>query len=437
MSTQPAFPLPSFASVGHAPQKTDRELSIAGFTLTGMMLFVTSLLVVGSGFVGLRPVVFGLALHPYLVPVALAFPFVVMARIHEFPMRVLAAFAVFYGMYFFSVFNGQSLALGELFKSASGLVTMVVCALLVRRRGDFVAGALGLMLAVTIFAGRGLQDDTRFGVQAIEGANKNSYSMFALPALLLGGFVVLNFPSAPKIVKGLIIVCSLPVLVAIFMSANRSGYLGAVIVGGMLFWDRRGKGMLLVAGIVAAVAFLLIRFGSTAALDTRLKQTAVGNESDHYRVAILLACLEIGLENPILGVSPSSITVEIGRRTSVKFRNGYIDSHNVFAHIFAGSGLICFAALLGVGWVLWNWKPRGGIPLGGQEDPLRSARHLLRMMIFLWIVRGMFTREILYNPSFNIAMGLVIGLCMLAEVAREELANSDADAIRGVPPTIA
>jgi hypothetical protein len=40
------------------------------------------------------------------------------------------------------------------------------------------------------------------------------------------------------------------------------------------------------------------------------------------------------------------------------------------------------------------------------------------MTVFLWLVRGMFTREILYNPSFNIALGLAIGLCIIAEASR-------------------
>jgi len=43
----------------------------------------------------------------------------------------------------------------------------------------------------------------------------------------------------------------------------------------------------------------------------------------------------------------------------------------------------------------------------------------MRMMVILWFVRGNFTRDILFNPSFNIGLGLAIGLCMLAETARQ------------------
>ena len=258
------------------------------------------------------------------------------------------------------------------------------------------------------------------GVEAMQGANKNSYSLFALPAMLLAGYVCLNMKSAPKFVKGLFVACTLPALAAIFMSGNRSGYLGAVVVGLMLFWNRRGRGLLLVGAIAGAVAMFLVQFGHTSVLDQRIKQTMEGNKSDEHRLAILAACLQIGLENPIIGVSPQVLPFELGRRTSVLHHLNVIEAHNIFAHVFAASGLICFAALLSVGWTMWNLNPRGGGKIG-RNDPLRDPRSLMRMMVFLWFVRGMFTREILYNPSFNIALGLTIGLCMLAQVARQQM----------------
>ena len=42
----------------------------------------------------------------------------------------------------------------------------------------------------------------------------------------------------------------------------------------------------------------------------------------------------------------------------------------------------------------------------------------MRMFIILWVMRGIFTAEILYNPATLVAAGLIIGLCLLAEVAR-------------------
>jgi hypothetical protein len=396
-----------------------RRASIAGLSLSGIWLFILSLLVVASGFPKLRPEVGGLLLHPYLVPVALAFPFVVMARIGEFPVRVLVALIVFTAVYSFSAVNGGSLAVGEIFKTGTSVVSIITVALLVRRRGDMVAGALGLAIAIAILAVNGLKDPTEGGVEAIQGANKNSYSLFALPAILMSGYVALRMDTLPKFVKSLFVASMLPALAAIFMSGNRSGYVGALVVGLMLFWDRRGKGLLLVGFISAAVAFWIVQYGSTKVLDAKVHETVSGYAGDRIRRDIIYACLDIGLENPIIGVSPQILPFEIGRRLSLRHNLQVLEAHNIFAHLFAASGVLCLGALFAVGWTMCVWKPRGGGKVGGNDDPLRDALRLMRMMVVLWFVRGNFTRDILFNPSFNIGLGLAIGLCMLAETARK------------------
>ncbi len=422
MSSQPALPLtsPLFAD---SKSRADGRLAIGGLTLNGLLLFLIGLLVVASGFQSLRPDVGGLSLHPYLIPVAVALPLAFMARLHLIPVRVLAAMAIFYGLYFFSVFNG-SLAIGEIFKMGGALATILVCACWCGAAA-ISWPALGLSLAVAVLASRSFQAEVASGVETIEGANRNSYSLFALPAVLLAGYILLNFQSVPIVIKWLLAACLIPSVAAIFMGANRSGYIGVVIVAFMLFWQRRARGLIVLGAIGAMVALLVLRFGDTSVLDERLRQTVEGNKSDNLRKEILLICFQIGLENPLIGVSPQRIQLEIGRRLSVVFNEQrVIDSHNVFAHLFAASGMICFASLFYLGWILWTWRPRDNSPIGGKEDPLNAARGLLRMTVVLWAVRGLFTREVLYNPSFNIALGLAIGLCLLAETAREPAANA-------------
>ena len=240
MSLSSPAALPSLGIEAPA-RSTSGRLAADGVSINGLLLFVMSLLVLASGFTAMRPEFGGLSLHPYLVPVALALPFMLIMRLHEIPVRVLTAFAVFEGMYLFSIFNGTEVAIGELFKMGAGLTTILVSALLVRRRGDFVAGTLGLSLAVALLALRALQTDASGNAEVMEGANKNSYSLFALPAILLAGYIVLNFKSTPRLVKGILIACAIASLAAIFMSANRSGYLGAVVVAAMLFWKRRRR----------------------------------------------------------------------------------------------------------------------------------------------------------------------------------------------------
>jgi hypothetical protein len=402
-----------------------RRVSIAGLSINGLLLFATSFLVIGSGFRVMRPEVMGLLLHPYLIPVALAFPFVMMSRLGEFPVRIGAALLSFIAIYYFSILAGGGIVLGEVFKIASGAVTIITCALLVQRRGDFVAGALGLSIAVGILAVVGLQSDAASTGEVMDAANRNAYSLYALPPMLLGGFICLRMPSTPMWAKSVFVACVLAALAAIFMGANRSGYLGAVLIGLMLFRNRRGKGLLLVGFIAGALILWMSQYGDTTVFDERMRQTAEGNESDNYRLDIAITCLEIGLSNPVVGVSPQKLPAEIGRRTQIGHGASYINSHNVFAHVFGGSGVFCAAALTAVAWTMWYWKPRNGVAVSGKDDPLYNARSLIRMLVVLWAVRGCFTNDILYSPSFNIAFGLCIGFCILAETAREaELAAS-------------
>jgi hypothetical protein len=175
--------------------------------------------------------------------------------------------------------------------------------------------------------------------------------------------------------------------------------------------------MILVGAVAMMVALLIVKFGNTEVLDRRINQTIEGNQSDDLRVAIIQGCAEIALENPLIGVSPQQLPFEIARK--VESNNWtQLDSHNVFGHIAAGSGLICISALIATGWALWTWGP--GLRKLPKDDPLYAPRRLLRMLVILWVIRGLFTREVLYNPSFCIAWGLVIGLCILAEAARNK-----------------
>lgn len=388
---------------------------LKGLSLNGLTLFAIGLLVVASGYMALRPKIMGLALHLSLVPVALAFPMVFLSRISTIPTRILAALTVFVGMYCFSIINGISVPLSEPFKILAALITIITCALLVRKRGDFVAGALGLSIGVALLAAPALASDANATADIVEGANKNSFSLYALPTLLVSGYICTRWKDVPKIVRAMLVVGMLPALAAIFMSGNRSGYVGAVLVGLMIFWDQRGRGMLLVGAVALMVVLIIVKFGSTETLDRRINQTIEGNKSDDLRVAIIQACADIAIENPLIGVSPQQLPFEIARKVETSNWT-QLDSHNVFGHIAGASGLICFSALIAAGWAMWTWGP--GLRKLPKDDPFYAPRRLLRMMVILWVIRGLFTREVLYNPSFCIALGLCIGLCILAQSAR-------------------
>jgi hypothetical protein len=363
----------------------------------------------------------GVSLHAALVPIGLAFPFVLLSRGAQFPGRVMAGLLAFVSIYAFSVVNGASIELSEIIKIWSTFATITACALLVRSRADFVAGCLGLAIGVAVLGIPGLRaaSGTLEGVEVLEGANKNTYSLFALPPILLAGYIFLHMPIS-RLVKWALVGCAIVALLVIFMSANRSGYVGAALVALMLFWDRRGKGLILVALVGAIVAGWVVYSGNSKAFERRMKQTSEGTSSDDSRVALILGAVKIALEKPIVGVSPQQLPFHLAREART---NVALGAHNVFAHVAAGSGLICFSALLFLGWALWNPTPKDPRWKGRKDDPVRQVRKLIRMMVVLWVIRGMFTNEIHFNICFNICFGLVLGLYILAVQERQAMSH--------------
>ena len=315
-------------------------------SLNGAYLFLMSVLVVGSGLGSWRPEVFGLLVHPYLVPLGLVVPFLV-GRFADVPLRILVTMFAFAAMYCFSSLNGGYNPLGEVFKMTSAMLTILVYAVMMRRREDMVPATLGMAIGVAILGIRGLGTNTVAGVMAIDVANKNAYSLYALPVLLLIGYVCLNMKSTSVTVKAALMACAIPILGAIFMSGNRSGYVGVVLVALMLLWERRGKGLLLVGTITAAVALLIWQFGSTAMIEDRWEVTVAG-KNDQIRFKLLRACFNVGLNNPLTGVGPQVLQFEIAKLPSTQGRLPPGDSHNAFMQIWGGSGVICFAAS-------WRW----------------------------------------------------------------------------------
>jgi hypothetical protein len=388
-----------------------------------VLLFTITLLVLFSGFTGYRVSVFGLLVHPYLVPVGCLLPILIGWRIKQFPARPLAAILVFVCFYVFSTLGGSG-ASSEIIKISAAVMTVVTAALLVQQAGDFVAGTTGLSIAVSVLAVRAIQSESGVVVvEAFDSANKNTYSLYALPPLLLAGFVCLKMPNVSKILKILLALGSLITLAAIFMSANRSGYVGAVVVGLMLLWSRKLAGFVFVFLISAALVFGLLQYGNVSVFKQRLEQTQQGTQSDELRIDIIKACVIIGLENPIVGVSPQELAIAIGRRLPMQYHLSMIGSHNVFAHIWAGSGLFCFGALAYLGYSLFFWQ-RPGESTRTSNDFFVPSRQLLRMILVLWAIRGAFTNEILYSPSFCLAIGLAIGLCSQSITAAEVRSRS-------------
>jgi hypothetical protein len=375
-----------------------------------------------------------------------------MLRSGKSPVRPLVCSIVFVALYTFASLRGASggmSPLSEIAKVIAGLVAVFTVALLVRSRADFMFGAIGLCASVAALALRGLEDE-EVGERLIDVANKNSYSIYALPAVLLAGYIVLRFDWKRVSFKRLawlpMLVCAGLAAYAILTGSNRSGYLGLAFIVLELFvyslLNRRFKivgrafAWILVGAATSAVVGMLIWRQATEAFERRFEQTVEGTQSDRLRWDIMTTCMQVGMDNPIAGVGPQQLPLEVGRRLYAKYHDEAIDPHNVFAHVIGGTGVPCSLALLAIAVALWFWRPKvpSGMQLGAA---FFDARNLLRMMILLWAMRGLFTREILYNPGFCIAIGLAIGLCIVeAEASVEPIGTPNGSPNRMTRPLL-
>jgi hypothetical protein len=403
-------------------------------TPTGVWLFLIGLSIVLSGIREFRLPIGGLLLQPYMIPLGLAFPFVLLLRFGKFPVVPLIGWTIFAGTYAIALLGSPSTEfmspLSEIIKVAAAIVAIFTVALLVRSRTDFIFGAAGLGLAMAILALRGLQSEDQLGADSryIDVANKNSYSIYALPAVLLVLYIVLRFDWRNVSFRriwfwGPMLACAGMASYGILSGSNRSGYLGlAFIVFELFIYSLlsprfkaigRASAWILITSITASVIGILIWRQATSAFERRYEQTVEGTQSDRLRLDIIIASWQLAVNNPVAGVTPQRLPYEIARRIGSTYNEAeMIDTHNVFAHLLGGCGLFCIGSLFAVAGMLIFWRPK--VPPGMQLGAgFYDARNLLRMMLLLWALRGLFTREVLYNPGFCMGIGLAIGLCIV------------------------
>lgn len=386
-----------------------------------------------SAFRGARLELGPLLVHPYLVPMFVLFAMAAMSQLRRFPRDVLLASVIFVALYAISALPSSGLV-GELLKVVASFVTAITCALCLRGPRDFWAATLGLNVAATIMTIKGFAA----GLVAYSGynplgeiGNKNAFSLYALPPVLLGGYVILD-RRAPRWLRIALLVNACLIAFEIFSGANRSGWLGLLLIAiALAVRGQRVRGTVAMAAIGGLVYVLLTQFGSTEVMDYRIKQTQQGYSSDVRREALFEASLRIGLDNPLLGVSPQRLPEELARAT--RSLEPAIDPHNVFGHVIGGCGLLAAASFLWLGFVAWR-RPRPGAPPG---SPARFASQLLQIQIVLFIVRGMFSREILYSPTFAAGFGLCIGLCLVEYGALARARRTVAAPARRPAPTAA
>ncbi len=425
---QPAAALPTAAAWPAAATASPQDR----FTGTGFCFFLVTLLIPLSAFSWGRLPLPGLQVHAYLVALAPLLLYVAVRRLADFPLGALLCMVVFVTMYIFSVLAGAGEYVSyyqEILKIGGGMGTTLAAALCIRSTRDFRLAVVGIAVGVVALCFKGFSSTTfHAGVNPLEMANENAWSLYSLPPVLLGGLLVLD-KSIAKWLRTFLAICVVITAVGILASANRSGWLGLALILLMLLGQGQFFRAAIVLGVVGAISYVLLNtFFTTSVLQTQIETTAKGDTTDMLRVKLFMSALMIGIQRPILGASPQGLYFELAE--DIAGHKATIDPHNVVAHLVGGTGLV--ASLCFFGMMILLWQRGRGVPKDYFGNATaRLAHRYLKLLMVLWIIRGLFSREILYMPVFAAAWGICIGWCITQGVWK---ANPALGAATAAPP---
>jgi hypothetical protein len=424
------------------PYSVEEERPVERTSGIGKTLSFTALTLCASTFKAARLKLGGLLLHP--ADIFLMIPFTAAApnRVRLIPLPILLSMLAFTAVFVTSTM-GAPKGLPFAAKVVASLVTVIAGAVAVQNEKDVRSTSFSMLLAACIIGIRGFVEPEGGGLAGLnpmEGvANKNAFSLYALPGLLLSTHFLLE-PTTRKRTRLLMLGPIVLVIVCIFSTANRSGWLCVLLI--FLFHAYRvirSFRRFLLFAFLACGAYEGVNLSNRELVEYKIEQTREGYASDRLRIELLMASFRVGLSHPVIGVSPQRVPYEVAKRSPVS--EELTDTHNVFALLFGGGGFLQILTLVSMAFMLWK-RPRDW-RWGDGRTPRGDAHYLLRAMIVLWAIRGFFTAEILYSPSFSLGVGLCIGLCILrnvwgtaedeAEEEAEEEVEDDSEAVAEQP----
>ncbi len=384
---------------------------LSKMTTQGFVGFGLGLSIAASAFPQLRIPMFGFQLHLCVALAFLSLPILLVKPLERFPKRLTLSAAIFLVIVIAACAASPKAMARTVLKSVCFFLMVLAGYHCVRKREDLLMTILGVGFSSIIICARGFAYESvaTHGVNPFEGvANKNAFSLYVLPALLLMTAQILN-ERKHKFLRVLLIVLSLFTVYTIFSSANRSGWLG---VGVILLFGLLSTGLsfrrVVMIGVLALGSASII-YGSSRprnVIETRMNDAYDRDESDQLRRKLILASLQVLIRNPILGASPDRLHRELPKYLNVRGHGLKVNTHNLFAFLFGAFGLTGGIAYLVLG---YNYLGR-----------LRTRRHRLAgigdswvlgfSLLILYVIRSMFTHEIMYNPSFGFCFGLVLAL---------------------------
>lgn len=373
---------------------------------------LVSLLFVLSTTVQYRVVIAGLFVHAYLLVMPFAI-FIGKIKLDNIPKHTYKLITYFFVFYCLANIPNQNI-LSEPIKMGASLATMLFFAQSVKTDKDFEFVSYGFIICAIYVAYKaiGLKSDDSVnlsGVNGLEGlGNKNAQSLYTLPGLLLACISLLRKYEEKKIIQvalygGAIFV----LLIGLVLSANRSGWLGAVIIFGFMVIRMGVSFRTILIGCVFVMMgyFAVINFAADL-VEHKINKTTDGYSSDTKRQDLIYHSMMLGFEYPILGLGLDRLKKELDQRIQSDHDHGLIDPHNIYGYLLGGCGFFTFGYFFA-----FFKKMLYPIKKMSLKSPkgiaYNNSRILLLGIMVLFLIRGLFTREILYSPNFMGCIGLM------------------------------
>jgi hypothetical protein len=351
----------------------------------------------------------GLLVHPYLIAIPVA---IIVAKIKVFDipsssLRWLLAFYVF-----FSVANlPNDNPLSEAFKLGGTVATFLFFAQAIKTEKDFEIVSYGFIICAIYVAYKAVMmsgSGSRLaGINALEGlGNKNAQSLYTLPGLFLASIALLRNYERRNILQMTILGGGIFILmIGLVLSANRSGWVGALVVFGFMV-IRMGVSFrtILIGGVFVVMGYFAVMNFAADIVEHKMNKTTEGYGSDNKRVDLIVESLRIGIEHPFFGVGLDKLRIQLAER--LETGEGHVDPHNVYGFLLGAGGIFTFSLFF-----LFLLSLMFPVKLTSYTKyfagDYKKARVLMVGIIVLFLIRAVFTREILYNPNFIGSIGLL------------------------------
>ena len=381
----------------------------------GIVGALLSFSLVLSFFRELRIPVAGTLMHPYLL---LLIPLAVAGSLNLFQQKRNIQITLFFYAGIFSLAQIVDFNLGEVLKIFAGIFIFFFFTKVVQNEEDFKLSAFGFIFAALflslkiIFLARSGDVSILAGVDALEETgigNKNSQSQYILPGFF---FICFFFSYSLKnniVESAFWSVCILIITAGVAFTGNRSGYLGILIVILILIANFRISftTVFLVLFLFIGGYFIVENLASEV-VEHKLEQTTDGKRGDTHRRELLFHSVTLGFEYPLLGLGLTGLCRELAKRVDPEFRA--LDPHNLYGYLLGGGGVFVFTLFFRFLYLIFNntynyAKIKARLLVKDRYD--NNLHIWIIGFIILFLVRSLFTRELIYSPHFMGGLGLV------------------------------